>query len=611
MSAIIKWESSTVPENRIWQSICFAENRMQFVGISGDGYIMASSNGYDWAIQEAPLSSYRAVRYLNWKYVAIGYFCGSISNSGLSWTAIPEHSYYFNDICFDGTQYIAVDHYGKIVTSLDLETWTLRYNHNRSIRAIIYNDIIGMSIAVGVDGTILTSLNGITWTDRSLLDGDFLSISFATNDGRVIIAGHDGYTVHSTNGIVFTPKAIDPNISISGVSYSPDLDVFCLIAGVSSSSRSYTTKDGISFVSQDTGIQNVWTCICWSSIHLRFVALASSGDSRRAIIACPQVQDVSISPLGQFIQSTTVSLYCPTPDAIIRYSLDGGNLFQRYYIPFEVVETTEILVFASKDNYFDSDTTIGEIQIVSSGNQSLILQGSESQKIDLSTWVVSWNPDIRPSFKSIQLSNGFYSGSQDNSFDKYFSDIELALPESEYLAFRNWIKNYGRGQIITNQSVNSELDLFFPNRYSWTSARIAQVKDNGYTYSASLKIHSVLLRLYLIDVVSFPTVQDLDNIIEGLLSRAIWNRSSSSSDILNVWKAGNSSSRLYNDTVESKVVLSYLSRSEANFVVQWLLQKRNSSFSFNNMEHIALSFDLKNEKTYYSMTISVSSKDQF
>lgn len=176
----------------------------RFIACSGNGNIFTSTNGLDWALQNAgfngsfnrlacgngryvAVGSDGAVLYssdtTNWssahvagrprllsvafgggQFVAVGYPSDlATSPDGFFWTkqSVPTTNQ-LNDVAYGNNSYVAVGVFGEILSSPDATTWALQTNISISLQSVGFSN--GKFTAMGDLGAMFTSSDGITWS---------------------------------------------------------------------------------------------------------------------------------------------------------------------------------------------------------------------------------------------------------------------------------------------------------------------------------------------------------------------------------------------------------------------------------------------------------------
>lgn len=211
-------------------------------------------------------------------------------------------SIYYNDVIWDGTQFVAVG--DGVITSTDGKTWTIRYapDPNNVWSAIAYANNI--YLVVGQVGSgILRSTDGHSWTLVS--SGQAASTSTAgstlagiASDGSQFVAAGYNYTVAadgtenqstgiiitSPDGITWTPQSFagsdSPNVFI-GIGNNVAWGNGTWVVGGGGSV--YTSTDGVTWTSHDltsyytTGSGPDWIMTRMTFLNGKFLGVGLNG----------------------------------------------------------------------------------------------------------------------------------------------------------------------------------------------------------------------------------------------------------------------------------------------------------------------------------------------
>lgn len=236
------------------RAIAYSEDLNLYCAVGQSGTILTSSNLKEWTSETSGVSTYLLdVAFLNGKFYAVGN-SGVIlrSSDGHSWESI-ENSFAspdFTKIIYSklNSVYIIAGSSGSVYTTADFETITakgtdssssitdiietdsyivvtssstIRYTENLttwniadidwgtatydSLRSLAYNEITGISIAVGNRGNKLISYDILHWKQA---DNSYVSTlnSIYTNneDSTFLLVGNNGCIMESDNGVTFT-----------------------------------------------------------------------------------------------------------------------------------------------------------------------------------------------------------------------------------------------------------------------------------------------------------------------------------------------------------------------------------------------------------------------
>lgn len=240
---------------------------------------------------------------------------------------------------------------------------------------------------------------------------------------------------------------------------------------------------------------------------------------------------------------------------------------------------------------------------------------------DFSLNVESHNFNVIPSFSFNELCNGNLSKKRDlgNTSDKFYSDIEVCLDFTKYQSF---ISFYELTK-TDNYSIETDLDLFFPNIYTYTSCKIVEVRNLGYLggdiFSRNTRL---LIRLYLTQTLNYTSVSDAS----AILNRGVWEQDYTYSAKFLTSDYGIQSWKLdfNNDVCKWTVELPYMKKATAATLLAWILTLRTNSANLtlndlngnlkgNKNDPMVMSFtsdfklesfEFKNENRYYSASLS-------
>lgn len=191
---------------------------------------------------------------------------------------------------------------------------------------------------------------------------------------------------------------------------------------------------------------------------------------------------------------------------------------------------------------------------------------------DFSRFVTSYNFSVEPAFEYHELLNGTISKKFDLGYtsDKFFCDLDLAIDFTTSQAFYVWYENT-KGLDLT---ISTELDLFFPNVYSYSSCIVSEIRDGGYLGSDIMTaIKIIKMRLLLKQTPSYNT-----SAMEPpcFYSKGIWSGDYKYSDKTLHSSYGYKTSfvNFKNDMDEWVVDFSLLTKSETFDIVSWILYER-------------------------------------
>ena len=249
----------------------------EFVAV-GNSEVLKSDDGTTWTPATPPaLTSLESVAWSNTlgMYAAVG-LNGNIftSATGSDWTdrSPIEHGPSYEEVIWDGPQFIAVGELGEIITSSDGVTWTTQTSGS-NLQAVIWDG--KRFVAVGYEGKVLTSSNGETWTYDSSGDGSDFLLDIAWSGSKYAVGAQtaiymvdqsgwsDGQWLGATSGC--------DGMMWSGVQY----------VGVGSGAGGatiLTSPDGDTFSYQDSGLgqQSALEDVTWNGVD-QYIAVGYYG----------------------------------------------------------------------------------------------------------------------------------------------------------------------------------------------------------------------------------------------------------------------------------------------------------------------------------------------
>lgn len=221
---LVDWTLQTPPtSNTIYSLISVSGN---FYGVGENGTVIKSNNGaiYGNVISTGVTETLRGIAYdsSNTLFVTVG-DSGKIltSTNGATWTLRTSGTTdNLNDVTFaSNLGFVTVGSNGTALYSTNGTTWNVANSTvSEELYSITYNGAI--FTAVGANGTIISSNLVSTWTDRttSNVTVDLYSITSANVLGNLtfIAVGANGTTIKSTDGnaVVWTPltNAVGQNL---------------------------------------------------------------------------------------------------------------------------------------------------------------------------------------------------------------------------------------------------------------------------------------------------------------------------------------------------------------------------------------------------------------
>lgn len=194
--------------NKSWTSVAYG-NGMFVVG-GPDGYVTTSTDeGTTWSTpkQLVTIGSWSNSIYANGSFMMLNFHNGKIATStdGITWTIRDTYSItYWRGLAYGNGIYVAVGPKdGVIMTSTDGKTWTKRTVGSVIWKSIAYGNGIFIAIA---DGYFITSTDGVTWNHYSKIPNAERGYDVITfGNGKFVVAEeYQGNTQTTTDGETWT-----------------------------------------------------------------------------------------------------------------------------------------------------------------------------------------------------------------------------------------------------------------------------------------------------------------------------------------------------------------------------------------------------------------------
>ena len=248
----------------------------QYFMVGDGGLIYSSSDFINWTVRQPETSvvadsNFDDISFNGSQYLAVGTSSPIASSAdGITWNQISTNAY--ASVIWDGAQYVGVGNSTKSGTSPDGITWTdhnLPANFNLQKVIIAHN---GSYIAVSTLGDILTSVDANTWTQQASPTSSVLN-GIAASASTTVIVGADGVALASTNLTTWTQQTL-PNL---GVKELTDI-VFGnnQFVAVGSASLIYTSPDGTNWTERTLAQQHNFTGVTWDGNQ--FLAVGQLGE---------------------------------------------------------------------------------------------------------------------------------------------------------------------------------------------------------------------------------------------------------------------------------------------------------------------------------------------
>lgn len=230
---------------------------------------------------------------------------------------------------------------------------------------------------------------------------------------------------------------------------------------------------------------------------------------------------------------------------------------------------------------------------------------------DLSQYVTNHEFSVSPSFEWVETLSGKITKKSDLGItsDRYFCTLDITIPHTYLTTFKNWYAS-NRG---LPQTISTDLDLFFPNKYVYPGSCVPyDLKFSGYLGSDYWSKHHVFeLTLMHVGYVEFVS----PSIIPSVFSRGVWTNDYTFAETFQHSITGNNFELITseNDVNNWSVDFEYLTRDQCGDLVRWLLTVRTTKTTINRPSSLGgytrdmflKSFDFANQGTYYTGTIDI------
>lgn len=210
---------------------------------------------------------------------------------------------------------------------------------------------------------------------------------------------------------------------------------------------------------------------------------------------------------------------------------------------------------------------------------NLILSNG-SNSFNLTNKVKSFSPHTDPSFSFIDLANGKIAKGIDLGAisDKFHTTLEIYLSFADCEDFIGWFNAYARGNPL---SISTDLDIFFPNVYSYGQVIIISYRDAGLVGDTPNSRY----RLFEIDLYHIAPISYSPQAIPQTLinSKGIftWDFKPSDNFNLSAYTTAYSYTKQVNDSLTAVLAFDSLTKAEAGTVLAWILTQRASAFNLN------------------------------
>lgn len=433
------WELQTIPEPTMnWSRIRYLNDKFVAVGYS-DGTtvdthksIMYSYDGSNWfdAPKTAPAAtSYSGCCYGNGLYVVVGYVITGYSSTGISYTCTyaPDIPTSWSDVAYGNGIFASVSATGsyRAMYSNDGINWHLtsaadtqnKWNH------MVYGNNVFVAVATGGSTTnrIMYSTDGITWNLSSYsTTASFRAIAFGNG---VFVAGTSTVKpclIYSTDGINWT--ACDYSsftlASITAITYGNGMFIAHGSMGTPNNKIFYST-DGITWYAvSNTNLSGTWLSLAYHDPNL--VLVGSTNTNACQLYNFKKATVSSTSNLYSGMKVSSSFLTTPTYIESVNHS---SNTITFVDTQTNWIDTSITLSFDTSAEYevdtFYSDsslilTTTGTVYIDSAYPIDYCMQVSY-YPIITSTEYRGFNVITWPEVDGIELYNIYkYKGSYSN-----------------------------------------------------------------------------------------------------------------------------------------------------------------------------------------------------
>lgn len=350
----------------------------------------------------------------------------------VDWTWInpsPQGDVLYDNV-WDGTQIVAVGANGRIMTSSDGLSWTMRDSGaDDTLRSVAWSGT--RLVAGGYSGTIVTSDDGQTWVKRKTPASSSSSLSIIWDGAQFISVGRYRTIMKSADGVSWVLMSSSNSGSfyneLVGVAYSGTLYV-----AVSKGGAVLTSNDSSNWTEVNAGIADTLTTIVWNGSV--FVA---GSTSNKVYVSGDGVSWVSHSVDATYTSTYITDMYVSGGDiyAVAQGALDndvfvsgnGGVSWTAYQsgaasglygitktdANWNVVGNAGVIANASNVSSWasaSSGVTKRLSAIAKNGDGSIIVAAGSGATL-YSTDGVTWNEVLHPFmyFYGIAYGNGIFA----------------------------------------------------------------------------------------------------------------------------------------------------------------------------------------------------------
>ena len=294
----IDWAAATIPTNRTWNAVTWAQKLGLFVAVSTDWPITedkfaTSVDGNTWTTHNSPAS--QDLRDVVWSpelnmFVAVG-GAGKVaySTNGVTWVAgVSDYTFFYqNSVAWSAELglFVAVGspNTGISASSTNGVNWVMDgvYGLNGVWSGVAWSAELGLFVAVSAGDNVArvaTSTNGKNWTARYQSESSWQDVVWSPESGLFVAVGGAGALMTSPNGTDWTLRTAAAAVDWMSVTWSPDLGMFIAVA---SNGGVMSSFDGITWFSRTSDPDvSALADVCWAPSLNRFVAVGGSGVAR-------------------------------------------------------------------------------------------------------------------------------------------------------------------------------------------------------------------------------------------------------------------------------------------------------------------------------------------
>jgi hypothetical protein len=199
------------------------------------------------------------------------------SSDGVSWLPeTPVTNSTLRGVIFANNVFVAFGDGGLVMLSLDGVTWLQGTTGTTgSVRGMTYFPALSEFVAVGDNGLFLTSVNGLAWTlGQTSVAVNLNAVAFG--NGLFVAVGDNGNittaSFGASNGGNWQTRHSQTANNITGVIFDGTK-----FLGVTSSSETVESTDGVSWHRGDTGFWTELTALAYDSMNTRYVTVGDIG----------------------------------------------------------------------------------------------------------------------------------------------------------------------------------------------------------------------------------------------------------------------------------------------------------------------------------------------